>query len=303
MSKRFLFWAIILVFFFSAIVLMTQSKDRINIKKETREENKQITKEFLSSEILTVVPVKLKKTLNLSGTLRSYSMASIKARLSGEIKEILVREGEKVKQNQILVKMDSSEYLARLAQAEGNYNSSKAQLEIAANTHENNKKLEKKGFISQNALENSLSEYNFAKAKLASTKGSLDLAKKILKDTEILAPISGVVSYRNAQPGEKVSPDNKLLEIVNLKKLELVVAVQTKHLKNIFINQEVKIKVDGINKFFSGKVVRVNPSTQKGSRSILIFVEILNKNNLLKVGMFAEVELILQSKNHKVNLK
>ncbi len=252
--------------------------------------------QFLPQEIVTANPVELRQVLLLSGSLRALDLATVKARVAGEVREILVREGEAVRAGQVVAKMDATEYEAKLAQARGNLNSARAQLDIAAKTRDNNAALVEKGFISKNAFDNSASQYAGAKASVDAAQGAVDVAQKQLNDTVLRAPISGLVSVRNAQPGEKVSPDYKLLEIVNLQKMELEAAVPASEIGRIQIGQRVSLHIEGMPQAFEGKVVRINPAAQAGSRSIPVYVRVVNQANQLRAGMFAEGKLILSNK-------
>ncbi len=252
--------------------------------------------EFLPQEIVTVSPVELRQVLLLSGSLRALDLATVKARVAGEVREILVREGEAVRAGQVVARMDATEYEAKLAQARGNLNSAKAQQEIAANARDNNAALVDKGFISKNAFDNSASQFAAAKASVDATQGAVDVAQKQLNDTVLRAPIAGLVSTRNVQPGEKVSPDYKLLEIVNLQKMELEAAVPATEIGRIAIGQSVSLHIEGMPQSFDGKVVRINPQALAGSRSVPVYVQVANPGNQLRAGMFAEGRLVLSSK-------
>ncbi len=253
--------------------------------------------EFLPAEVVTAEPVELRQTLQLSGSLRAIDLATVKAKVAGDVREVLVREGEPVKAGQVVAKMDATEYEARVAQARGNLNNAKAQLEIASKTRDNNLALVEKGFISKNAFDNSASQYAGAKASVDAAQGALDIVQKSLNDTIVRAPISGLVSARNAQPGEKVAVDGKLLEIVNLQKLELEAAVPASEIAQVAIGQSVELQVEGLRQRFEGKVARINPATLAGSRSVPVYIQVANPQNQLRVGMFAEGRLILASKS------
>lgn len=252
--------------------------------------------EFLESEVITASPVELRQTLSLTGALRAVDTASVKARVAGDIRQVLVREGEAVRAGQIVVRTDASEYEARVAQARGNLDAARAQLEIATKTRDNNRALLEKGFISRNAFDNASSQYAAAEANVAAARGALDVVQKLVNDTVIRAPISGLVAVRYAQPGEKVSADNKLLDIVNLQKMELEAAVPATEIAQIAPGQAVVLHVEGLPERFDGKVVRINPATQAGSRSVPVYIQVANPKQLLKVGMFAEAQLVLRAK-------
>lgn len=254
------------------------------------------TLEFLPQEVVTAAPVEIRQTLALSGSLRAVDMATVKARVPADVRQVLVREGESVRAGQIVVVTDGTEYEARVAQARGNLDAARAQLEIATKTRDNNRVLVEKGFISRNAFDNAESQYAAAEANVAAARGAMNIVQKSLNDTVIRTPISGLVAARYVQPGEKVSPDNKLLDIVNLQKMELEAAVPTSDITQIVVGQRVSLHIEGLPETFDGKVVRVNPSTQAGSRSVLVYVQVANPKNVLRVGMFAEAQLVLKAK-------
>jgi RND family efflux transporter MFP subunit len=207
-----------------------------------------------------------------------------------------VREGEEVQAGQVLVKMDTSEYQARVEQAKGALLAARGQLDIATKARDNNKALLERNFISKNAYDNAASQFDIARANVDSAKGALDVAQKALADTVIRAPISGLVSSRTVQPGEKVSPDNRLLDVVDLRQMEMEASVPAAEIINVSLGQEVQVKVEGMPAPLAGKVARINPSTQPGSRSILVYVQIDNPQRVLRVGMFGEAQLTLSRK-------
>ena len=258
--------------------------------------------EFLASEVFTTEPAELRQVMQLTGTLRAVDQVIVKAKVAAEVRAVMVREGESVKAGQVVVKLDTSEYEARVAQARGNLNNARAQMEIATKARDNNLALVEKGFISKNAFDNSASQYAAAKASVDSAQGALDIVLKSLNDTVSRAPISGLVSVRHVQPGEKVAMDSRLLEIVNLQQLELEAAVPSSEISKVAIGQKVELRIEGLAQRFDGKVVRINPATQAGSRSVPVYIQVANPHNLLRVGMFADGRLLLSSKAGTVTL-
>ena len=252
--------------------------------------------EFLPQEIVLAEPVELRQLLQLSGSLRAVDLATVKSKVAGDVREVLAREGEAVRAGQVVARIDPTEYEARVAQARGNLNNARAQLEIAIKARDNNLALVEKGFISRNAFDNSAHQYEAARASVEASQGALDIVLKSLNDTVLRAPISGLVSVRYAQPGEKLPADSKLLDIVNLQKLELEAAVPASDIAQVAIGQSVDVHVEGQAGTFTGKVVRINPATQSGSRAVPVYIQLANPQNQLRVGMFAEAQLVLNSR-------
>ncbi|MDB5762055.1 MAG: efflux transporter periplasmic adaptor subunit [Herminiimonas sp.] len=296
MLKRRKFWIALIVLLLAAGVGASVLKKRNRQPAAVAAAAAPAALEFLPTDITQVQPRDLRQTLALSGSLRAVNQASVKAKVAGEVREVLVREGESVQPGQVLIKMDASEYQARLDQTRGALLASRSQLDIATKTRDNNKALLEKGFISKNAFDNAESQYSIARANVDSAKGALDVAQKALTDTVIRAPISGLVSSRTIEPGEKVSPDNRLLDVVDLHQMQMEAAVPTSEIMHIALGQEVLVRVEGMNEPLSGKVARINPSTQAGSRSIMAYIQIDNPQGMLRVGMFGEAQLTLAKK-------
>lgn len=298
MPRRHKRWIVIAVVGIAAAlgtVIMVQRKAPPPATQKTAAATPSL--EFLESDVMQVTPHDLREVLPLSGALRAVNQAQVKARVSGEVREVLVREGASVSSGQVIVKMDSSDYQARVNQALGSQVAAQGQLDIASKTRANNKILVEKGFISKNAFDNAASQYDIAKANVDSAAGALDVARKALSDTVIRAPISGLISRRSVEPGEKVSPDNNLLEIVDLRQLEMAAAVPTSNILSVALGQEVRLTLDGMPAPVVGKVARINPSTETGSRSIMVYIQIDNPRGLLRAGMFGEAQLTLSRKN------
>ncbi|WP_243656708.1 efflux RND transporter periplasmic adaptor subunit [Paucimonas lemoignei] len=304
MLKRRTVWIVLLVVLLGAGFGITAMKKRQTPAPGTAAHAAQSTPakappslEFLPSDVTRVQAGELRQILQLSGALRAVNQAQVKAKVAGEVREVMVREGETVKAGQILVKMDASEYQARLEQARGSLAAARGQLAIATKARDNNRVLVAKGFISQNAFDNAASQYDIARANVESAQGALDVAQKALNDTVIRAPIDGLVASRSVQPGEKVSTDNRLLDLVDLRQMELEAAVPTADILQLRPGQPAQVTIEGLPAPLTGKIARINPATQSGSRSVLTYIQVENPEGFLKVGMFGQAQVTLASKS------
>ncbi|MCH8619992.1 efflux RND transporter periplasmic adaptor subunit [Undibacterium sp. TS12] len=306
MLKRRTFWIIAVVLLLAAGLVIMKKKSQgsvaqvpantANSQQASQSAMPQVL-EFLPGDIVEAGTADIRKLLAVSGALRAVNQAAVKAKVAGDITEVLVREGEAVQAGQVLVKMDSSDYLARQEQARGALAAAQGQLEIARQARDNNKALLDKSFISKNAYDNTNSQYAIAVANVDSAKAALAVAQKALADTVIRAPISGLVSSRMVQPGEKISPDNRLLDVVDLRVLEMEAPIPTQDISSIKIGQLVQLKIEGVTATVEGKVVRINPSTTTGSRSIMAYVQLANPDSVLRAGMFGEAQLVVEKKS------
>ena len=226
----------------------------------------------------------------VSGTLNAVNSAIVKARVSGELQGLSVREGDTVKAGQIIARVESSDYAYRVRQAEQQADAAHAQVDIAQRQYDNNAALVKQGFISETALDTSQANLNAAKANHRAAMAATEVARKSVADTVLRAPISGQVSQRRAQPGERVSPEAPIVEIVDLSRLELEAALTPADSVAVRTGQSAELRVEGLTQPVAATVARINPSTQVGSRSVLVYLEVAPTPGL-RQGLFAQGQL------------
>ena len=252
--------------------------------------NGPVSIELSDGDIAIAQKMTMTQGLPVSGTLKAVRSAMVKARVAGELLLLEVREGDAVKIGQIVARVDNTEYLARQNQNKQQAEAARAQVEVAQRQFDNNNALVNQGFISKTALDTSISNLNGAKASYQAALSTLDVATKALDDSVLKAPLNGFVSQRFAQPGERVAPEARIIEIVDLSQLELEATLTSAQAMNVKLGQIAKLNVEGTHEEVSAKVLRINPSTQTGSRSVLIYLG-LQSHPILRQGVFVQGSL------------
>ncbi|MCE2970161.1 MAG: efflux RND transporter periplasmic adaptor subunit [Burkholderiales bacterium] len=250
--------------------------------------------EFAARDMVQVTPKALAVELALPGTVQAVSQATVRAKLSAEVKRVLVREGERVAAGQVVAEFDTAPVRALEAERVASLEAAKAQLAQTERTRQVNAALVKQNFISQNAFDTADAAHRAQAAAVAAAQAQLDQTRLQLADAVVRAPIGGIVAKRNVQPGEKVSFDAPLLSIVDLSQLEVQAQAAVADVARVERSQPVEVEVEGLpERRFAGKVERINPSAEPGTRSIYVYVALANEDSVLKAGMFARVRLRL----------
>jgi RND family efflux transporter MFP subunit len=250
--------------------------------------------ELASTDVFTLQTQSLSLGVAVSGALKASQSAWIKARVAGELQSLSVREGDRVQAGQVIARIDPTEYQARVRQARQQADAAQAQVDIAQRQFDNNQALVNQGFISQTALLTSQASLSGAKATHAAAWAALDLANKSLSDATLRSPLSGVVSQRMAQPGERVAIEAKLVEVINLSKLEMEAALTPEDASRVRVGMVAQLQVEGQTEPVSAKVLRINPSAQMGSRSVLVYLGLSGREGL-RQALFAQGSLGTQS--------
>jgi RND family efflux transporter MFP subunit len=234
------------------------------------------TLELAPSDMVVVQTLTLSQGLPVSGTLKAVNTAMVKARVVGELLDLRLREGDRVQQGQVVARIDPTEYLARQRQAQRQVDAAMAQVEVAQKQFDNNQALVDQGFISKTALDTSLFNLNGAKATHLAAVAALDVARKSVDDSVLKAPISGLIAQRLAQPGERVALDARIVEIVDLSQFEVEAAVPPGEAAALHVGQSASLTLEGSATGVKAQVLRINPSAQAGSRSVLIYLGVHN---------------------------
>jgi RND family efflux transporter MFP subunit len=247
----------------------------------------QVSIELSPTDLVQAKTLALTQGLAISGPLKAVNSAFVKARVPGELQGLTVREGDFVKAGSVIARIDSTEFQARVRQAQQQAESAKAQVDIARRSFDNNRSLVEQGFISKTALDASIATLSSAEANYRAAQAGADVALKSLDDTVLRAPIAGQVAQRLAQPGERVAVDARIVEIVDLSRLELEASLSAADSLDVKVGQTAQLSIEGAAKPLSAKVLRINPNAVTGSRAVLVYLAV-EPSVGLRQGLFAQ---------------
>ena len=150
--------------------------------------------EFAPGDIAVVTVRALAQGVSVSGSLTPLTQATVKSTVGGEVRRVLVREGEAVRQGAVLAEIDGTEARTRLDAALADQAERRARLDIAARNRDTNQGLLKQNFISQNAFDQLQSTYQASQAAVQWADAQVKLARQAAADTLVRAPMSGTVA-------------------------------------------------------------------------------------------------------------
>jgi HlyD family secretion protein len=226
-------------------------------------------------------------TIRASGTLNPVRSVTIGTGVSGMIRELTVDFNDRVKQGQVIAKIDQREFQAKFDQAQANY-------DLALRNHQYNEKLMKEGFISEQAL---ITTDSALKAAL----GAVNLAKKSLDDTLIRSPVDGVVVKRSVEVGQTVAASLQSPEIFiiarNLAEMQVETSIDESDVGRIVEGQEATFTVDAFpGRIFKGKVkqVRKAPVNIQNVVTYTVLISADNPDLKLLPGMTANARIVVE---------
>ncbi|TMA59436.1 MAG: efflux RND transporter periplasmic adaptor subunit, partial [Deltaproteobacteria bacterium] len=210
---------------------------------------------------ITTRPVEtreVKRTVEMVGTLSGWEEVTVSNETAGTIEKILVDLGDKVKRGQLLIRLDQREARLSLAQAEANLQAAKKALAQAqAEWRDANlslkriQQLHSEGVIATSQLDVAQARFDSIEAQVHAREADIDrfqalvdLARKHLSDTEIVAPISSEVQQRLVSIGEGVKEKTPLLHLVVTDPLKLQGTVPERFAPEIKIEQPVDVQVE-----------------------------------------------------------
>ena len=254
--------------------------------------------EFTQSDVVQLQKRRLAYQVALPGTIQAVSQATVRAKVAAEVRRVLVREGERVAAGQLLAEFDTAQIRAQLAERAGAVASAQAQLRMTERTRQTNAQLVKQNFISQNAYDSADTANDAQRAAVAIAQAQLEQARIMLNDAVVRAPIAGIVFKRWVQPGEKVGFDAPLVAIVDLAQLEVQAQASVADIAAISTGMRADVAVEGLGgRKVSGRVDRISPSAEPGTRTVNVYVSIRNEQFLIRAGMFARVTLDIAPQN------
>jgi membrane fusion protein (multidrug efflux system) len=272
-------WAIVLciaVFIFS--LYQNIQTERSKLEKARQEAIKTDTPS-VRVITLTVLPRRLEDKIKLPGYVEPAEDLWVKSEVSGQVVQILAKEGTHVKQGQVIAQVDDRDYRSRLARIEAN-------LKLAKLDYERIYSLDKKKITAANRLDE-------IEARLTDVSAQRDEATLALSRTRILAPIEGQVNEIIAKQGNFLGVGDPVAQILRVSDVTVIVGIPESDVASFFDLKEATVIIDALKKRrVKGKKVFLSRQPRNLARLFDLELEIPNTDGRILPGMFASVSLI-----------
>jgi membrane fusion protein (multidrug efflux system) len=226
-----------------------------------------------------------------SGTapIEAHEEAEVVAKVGGELRQVLVEEGDTVRAGQPLARLDGDRLRLEVAQTEAN-------LRKLERDYKRQLELSEKGLVAKGTAEN-------AKFDLDALRAAYDRARLELGYTEIRAPIDGVVSARHIKVGNTIAPNTPAFRVTNLDPLVAYVHIPEKEFRKLAPQQTAEVVVDALGgERFQGTISRISPTVDPKTGTFRARVEVPDPSRRLKPGMFARVNIVYERRADALQL-
>lgn len=250
---------------------------------------------FNSGSGVSTVVVKAASSTDsvISGKIEAVNAANVVSKMTGKVAQVNVDIGSEVGRGQVVVSLESADFEAGVEAAQAALDTAQINLDLAAQNLERARVLMESGAMSQADFHNNYQgPYLKAEAAVKSCEAALKKAEIAYDDCFIRAPFDGVVSARNANPGEMASVQAVLVSLVNLDQVVIKGTVNERQINHLELGQEVEVNVSAAGaKAMIGRICNISPAAESSTKAYPIKIKVENPEHLLKPGMFAEVRL------------
>jgi RND family efflux transporter MFP subunit len=282
----------------------------VSCSKGKEQANSPVGKPAVPVEVAKVAATDLTEGIEVVGSLSAKRQADVKAEFAAIVTDLYVTEWVRVQQGTPLARLDTRELDLMLRRAEASMEAAKAsvlQAEVARSRAEREcsriSKLKDAGLVTQQNLDDSITEKDAAGARLSAASAQLKAAEQEFNQMQtrlskglLRSPMAGVVSQRNVNVGDLVGDvaGNKILfHIVDNRLLDLTVTAPSREMGPIRVGQPLNFSTDAIpGKTFAGKVTFINPAVNEADRSVRIIADVGNDAGELKAGLFVKGKII-----------
>jgi RND family efflux transporter MFP subunit len=253
--------------------------------------------------------------LDASGYVIPRRQATVSSKITGKVVEVLIEEGQRVEEGEVVARLDDTNYRAsvaqanaQLAQARANLNAAQVAFDNAVPTFERNRELREQAIISEQDFDTMKANYDASRASLEVAKRAVDvaeatlaIAKRNLDDTIVRAPFAGIVTVKAAQEGEMVSPVSAgggftrtgIGTIVDMDSLEVEVDVSESFINRVRPGQDVSVRLNAYPDWeIPAHVIAIIPTADRAKATVRVRVGLEERDERILPQMGVRVSFL-----------
>ncbi|WP_083238928.1 efflux RND transporter periplasmic adaptor subunit [Caloranaerobacter ferrireducens] len=292
----------IIVFFvvISLLIFLLAGCKKADVVKENLSEQER----YVPVKVESVTKDTIYNTTVFSGKVYADKDVMIFSKIPGEVTNVFVKLGDKVKKGQNLFVLDKEDIEKQVEQAKvafegakANYELTKEKFENAKITFERTKKLYEEGAVSKSQYEQaelaaSDKSLEAAKSALNQAQVAYNQALEALENTIIKSPITGIVSSVNIETGEMTSNTQPAITVIDIDRVYVQIDVTENIINKLFKEQEVKVSIpSAFDTELIGKIKVISPAIDSRTQLYPVKIYVDNKDHMIKPGMLAQVKV------------
>lgn len=217
----------------------------------------------------------------------AVKQSTVSAQIAGRVVDIRFDVGDRVKQGDVILRIDDSEASQALAEAQAILAQAQTQFENARAQYERYQRLYERKFVSEAALDNARADYEAAKALVEARRASVGIARTTRQYATVAAPYSGVVVTRHVELGEAVRPGQPLMTGFDPGELRAVAYLPQRQLKDFNPADPVEVVIPAVDRRMTARSVTVQPSADPDTHTTRVRLDLPSDTAGVLPGMFA----------------
>lgn len=267
----------------------------------------------MTVELATPSRADVSQQLTVVGNLVGEQTVAVVPKTAGRLEDVYVKLGDAVTLGQRMAKIEDREIREQVKQAEAAFEVARAtirqreaDLKFAQTNLDRSRELFERQLLPRQTLDDAdarhqaaAAQLELARAQLTQSEARLQELRFTLANTVITSPVNGFVARRAADPGAYVSQNAPVADVVDISTVRLIANVVEKDMRRVGAGDAAKVEVDAFpGEVFDGRIARVAPVLDPATRTAQIEVEIPNRTNRLKPGMYARVNLTIEQRDN-----
>lgn len=251
-----------------------------------------LTAAIAQVKTLTLSPQLWQEQINVYGVVEAAEEIHLSVNFSEPVNSVLFKEGQKVTQGQVLIKLDTQKRKLRVNKAQNYVSAAKAALKKSTNELHRRRKLAKLNALSTEALQNAEILQNRLAARHQEALALLSLAKRELTDSTLVSPSNGIMDKRLIEPGEATQAGETLAIIQAIDSVRVKIFISEKDVNYLLQGDTASVSFPALRgKQHSALIESIGVKADKHTGNFPIYLSLSNRNGLLRPGMTAHVEL------------